>query len=77
MDAKAKRQVMSGFLSIDNKIIRTINNIFVAITRHVPHQHLIAFFNLLISDDNILIRGSSHIRQGRLPTDNFRYHICN
>ncbi len=61
--------------SIDLKLIRVRNEVFVSIPRYVPHQELVTFQDLFIADLTIFVRGTSHIGNRRLPTNNFRNHI--
>ena len=62
MNTKAERQMMPGVSAIDDEVVRPINDTFVAVTRDVPHQQLVIFFNLLTTQHSVLVGGAAHIR---------------
>src|SRR5258708_32355174 len=43
VDAGAKRQMLPRFCAIDDELVGALNLFFVAISRDVPHHHLVAF----------------------------------
>src|SRR5947209_4245166 len=71
MYAEAERNVGARPRPVDYEFIRTLDHLLVAIAGDVPHHDLVAFFDLLAAEFNILERGPAHVRQWRLPADHF------
>jgi hypothetical protein len=69
MNAEAKTQVPSGIRSIDHKIIGALECGFISVARDIPHKQLITGFNGFAAQFDIVIGGSTHIGQRRLPAN--------
>ena len=77
MDTETKRDVMPRVSAVNQELIRTIDHFIVTIARDIPHDHLIAFFDLLAAELKITRGCSTHVGKRRLPTNNFRNHPRN
>ena len=73
MDAEAERQVLANPGSFDPEIVRSVDDLFVAVARDVPHGHLVALLDGLAAQFDIAQRGAAHIGQRGLPTDDLGY----
>ena len=73
MNAKTERQVLPGPCAVSDEIVRPLDDLFIAVAREVPHDHLVAFFDVLAVQLSVLQRGAAHVRQRRLPADDFRH----
>src|SRR3954452_17893876 len=72
MNAEAKGDMRAWPSPVDDELIRAIDDLFVAVSRNVPHHHLVALFDLLAPEFDVFQRGPAHMRQRRLPADHFR-----
>ena len=68
---------MPGVISINDEIIRPVDNLIIAIARQIPHQQLFAFLNMLAAKLDVLVGGTPHIGQRSLPANDFRNHVGN
>ena len=59
--------------AVDDEFVGTLDHLFVAVARDVPHHHLVALFDLLAAELEVLERGAAHMRQRRLPADHLRH----
>ena len=67
MDAETERQVVARLRPIDDELVRSLDRFFVAVARHVPHQHLVALFDLLALQFGVDGRGA--------PADDLGHHV--
>src|SRR6202011_694509 len=71
VDAEAERQMLARPRPVDQELVRTLDRLFVAVARDVPHHDLVAFLELFAAELEVVERGPAHMRQGRLPADHF------
>src|ERR1700730_16606296 len=74
VDAEAERQMGAGPGAVDDEVVGVLDALFVAIAGDVPHHHPVALADFLVSDFGIDQRGAPHMRQWRLPANDFRHH---
>ena len=73
VDAEAERQVPPGVGPLDIEPFGIGKHALVAVARDVPHDDLVALFHLVAGDLGVFLRGAAHVRQRRLPADDFRH----
>src|ERR1700761_8904298 len=73
MYPKAERQMLPRPRAIHQELVRPLDRVFVAITRDIPHHHLVARTDLPASNLRILGRSTPHVHDRRLPADDLRY----
>ena len=61
--------------AVETNLPRMIEHILVMIARIIPHHHLVAFFDELAAQLNIFQGGAAHMRERRLPANNFGHHF--
>src|SRR5216683_3224559 len=74
MNAEPKRQMGAGPGAIDDKVVRVLDTLFVAIARDVPHHDPVALADFLAAEFGIDQRRTPHMRQRRLPANDFGHH---
>src|ERR1700682_3932026 len=73
MNAEAEGEVGARPGAVNDELVRTIDYLFVAVARDVPHHDLVTLLELLAAELDVLERGPAHMRQGRLPADHLRH----
>ena len=74
VNPKAERHVLAGASTVNDEIIGTVDHIFVAVTRRIPHHDFVAFFDLLARKLCIGNCGPTHMEERRLPANHLRDH---
>ncbi len=75
MDAIAEGQVPPGVLALHPDVLALVEHALVAVSRGVPERDPIVLPDLLSEQFGVFSRGSAHMRQGRLPTDDFVHRV--
>src|ERR1700730_15370481 len=73
MNTEAEGDVGTRPGPVNDEIVRTLDDLFVAVARDVPHHDLVTFLDLLAAELDVLERGPAHMRQWRLPADHLRH----
>ena len=61
VNTKAKGQVLTRSVSVDNKLVGFINGALIAVTRDIPHDNLLAGLNGLATQDIVFGRLTTHV----------------
>ena len=77
VDAKAERQVAAGICTCDIKGFCAREHALIAVATDVPDDDLVALLHRNPGDIGIFHRRAPHVRQRRLPTQDFRNCIGN
>ena len=77
MNTETERHMVTGIGTVNDELVRLLDDLFVPVTRDIPHQQLVTLPNLLAAQFRIYNRRPAHIRQGRLPANNLGYHFRN
>ena len=75
VDAIAKGQMPPCILAGDVELFSVFEHAFIAIGRKIPHDELVAFFDLMAELLRILGRCAAHMRKRRLIADAFLHCI--
>ena len=54
MDAKTKRQMIAYIGTVYNKLVGVCYLVRVPVAGYIPHDNLVAFFDLLAVEDSVL-----------------------
>ena len=77
VNSKSKGEMTAHVGPVNNVVIGILEVRFVAVARHVPHENLVTFLDLLIAKNSVLVGCATHVGQWCLPTDGFRDHAGN
>jgi hypothetical protein len=73
VDAEAKRHVLARAGAVDDKAVRVLDRLLVAVCRDVPDHDLVAHLDPFGADFRILERGAPHVDHRALPADDLRH----
>src|SRR3984893_8504324 len=73
MNTEAEGDVGTRPGPVNDEVVRTLDYLFVAVARDVPHHDLVTFLDLPTAELDVLERGPAHVRQWRLPADHLRH----
>ena len=65
----------AGVLTIDNQLVRIIEHRLITVGRQIPHANLVAGLNGGTEQIMVLQGGTPHMRQRRLPTNDFAHRV--
>ncbi len=71
MDAKAKGEVVTRVIPIDDESIGTVDGALIMVAGQIPHHDLVTFADGLASQLYILGGDAAHMHQWGLPADDF------
>src|SRR3982074_1961715 len=58
---------------VNYEVVRTLDDLVVAVARDVPHHDLVTFLDPPAAELEFLKRGPAHMRQWRLPANHLRH----
>src|SRR5216683_2340535 len=73
MNTEAEGDVGTRPGPVNDEVVRTLDDLVVAVARDVPHHDLVIFLDLPATELDVLERGPAHMRQWRLPADHLRH----
>src|ERR1700674_4985242 len=73
MNAEPEGDVGTRPGPVNDEVVRTLDDLLVAVARDVPHHDLVTFHDLPAAELEVLERGPAHMRQWRLPADHLRH----
>ncbi|MGY3559940.1 hypothetical protein ACVWXP_003209 [Bradyrhizobium sp. USDA 4463] len=66
MDAESEREMLPHILAVDHETVGTLNDLFVPVTRDVPHDDLVALPDLLSAYNAVDHGSAAHMCNWRL-----------
>src|SRR6202790_461946 len=73
MNSEAEGDVGTRPGPVNDEVVRTLDDLVVAVARDVPHHDLVTFLDRPAAELEVLERGPAHMRQRRLPADHLRH----
>src|SRR5262249_53748825 len=70
-DAETERKMGARPRAIDDEFVWSLDRLFIAVARDVPHDDLVALLDGLAAQLEILKSGAPHMRKRRLPANHF------